>query len=123
MSNYLRIRSKYACYALVNKLVFHEALLKCYAGKMDKLTVPEHIDKGGELYPHLEKYFLEPKEVTADYETVFGEDHTGIGNRIPFYSDHAVPYWRDLINQIHDCAFSQIDYEVIGNIFERLLSP
>jgi len=84
--------AKYACYALVNKLVFHEALLKRYAGKLDKLSVPEHIDKGEELYPHLEKYFLEAKEVTADYETVFGEDHTGIGNRIPFYSDQAVPH-------------------------------
>ena len=115
--------AKYACYALVNKLVFHEALLKRYAGKMDKLSVPEHIDKGEELYPHLEKYFLEAKEVTADYETVFGEDHTGIGNRIPFYSDHAVPYWRDLINQIHDFDFSRLDYDVIGSIFERLLSP
>ena len=115
--------AKYACYALVNKLVFHEALLKRYAGKMDKLSVPEHIDKGEELYPHLEKYFLEAKEVTADYETVFGEDHTGIGNRIPFYSDQAVPHWQTLINQIHDFDFSRLDYDVIGSIFERLLSP
>lgn len=115
--------AKYACYALVNKLVFHEALLKRYAGKMDKLSFPEHIDKGEELYPHLEKYFLEAKEVTADYETVFGEDHTGIGNRIPFYSDQAVPHWQTLINQIHDFDFSCLDYDVIGSIFERLLSP
>jgi hypothetical protein len=115
--------AKYACYALVNKLVFHEALLKRYAGKMDKLLVPEHIDRGEELYPHLEKYFLEAKEVTADYETVFGEDHTGIGNRIPFYSDQAVPHWQSLINQIHDFDFSRLDYDVIGSIFERLLSP
>ena len=61
--------------------------------------------------------------VTADYETVFGEDHTGIGNRIPFYSDQAVPHWRTLINQIHDFDFSRLDYDVIGSIFERLLSP
>ena len=115
--------AKYACYALVNKLVFHEALLKRYVGKMAKLSVPEHIDKGEDLYPHLEKYFLEAKEVTADYETVFGEDYTGIGNRIPFYSDHAVPHWRTLINQIHDFDFSLLDYDVIGSIFERLLSP
>ena len=71
----------------------------------------------------LEGYFQEAKIVTADYETVFGEDHTSVGNRIPFYSDHAVPYWRDLISQIHDFDFSRIDYEVIGKIFERLLSP
>jgi len=115
--------AKYACYALVNKIVFHEALLKRYAGKMEKLSVDHHIKRGDELYSRLAKYFQEAKDVTHDYETVFGEDHTGIGNRIPFYSDHAVPYWRDLINQIHNFDFSRLDYEVIGNIFERLLSP
>ena len=115
--------AKYACYALVNKLVFHEALLKRYAGKMDRLSVQEHIDKGEDLRLGLAKFFQEAKAVTDDYETVFGEDHSEIGNRIPFYSDHAVPYWRDLINQIHDFDFSQLDYEVIGSIFERLLSP
>ena len=46
-----------------------------------------------------------------------------IGNRIPFYSDKAVPHWRTLIDQIHDFDFSLLDYEVIGSIFERLLSP
>jgi type I restriction-modification system DNA methylase subunit len=116
--------AKYACYALVNKIVFHEALLKRFAGMMEKLSAPEKlITQGEDLRLRLEGYFQEAKIVTADYETVFGEDHTGIGNRIPFYSDHAVPYWRDLINQIHDFDFSRLDYEVIGNIFERLLSP
>lgn len=115
--------AKYACYALVNKIVFHEALLKRYAGLMEKLSVDNNIKVGDDLSNRLEFYFLQAKEVTKDYETVFGEEHNRIGNRIPFYSDHAVPYWRDLINQIHDFDFSGIDYEVIGNIFERLLSP
>ncbi|MBM4285051.1 MAG: SAM-dependent methyltransferase [Deltaproteobacteria bacterium] len=115
--------AQYACYALVNKLVFHEALLKRYAGKMAKLTAQEHLVAGDQLRQHLEGYFQEAKVVTADYETVFGEEHTGIGNRIPFYADEAVPHWRALINQIHDFDFSKLDYEVIGSIFERLLSP
>jgi hypothetical protein len=115
--------SKYACYALVNKLVFYEALLKRYGAKMDKLIIPEHIDTGEQLRLHLEKYFAEAKNITGDYETVFGEDHKAIENRIPFYSDSAVVYWRELINQVHKFDFSKIDYEVIGNIFERLISP
>jgi methylase of polypeptide subunit release factors len=115
--------AKYACYALVNKLAFHEALLKRYAGKMAKLSAPEHLTQGEDLRLHLEAYFQEAKVVTADYETVFGEEHTGIGNRIPFYADRAVPHWRTLINQIHDFDFSRLDYDVIGSIFERLLSP
>jgi len=115
--------AKFACYALVNKLVFHEALLKRYAPKMNGLAVPEHIDTGDALRQHLERYFAEAKDVTGDYETVFGEDHTAIGNVIPFYSDSAVPHWRELINQIHQFDFSRLDYEIIGNIFERLISP
>jgi tRNA1(Val) A37 N6-methylase TrmN6 len=115
--------AKYACYALLNKLVFHEALLKRYGGQMAKLSAPIHITKGEDLRLHLERYFQDAKVITADYETVFGEDHTGIGNRIPFYSNQAVPHWRELVNQIHDFDFSHLDYDIIGNIFERLLSP
>jgi len=115
--------SKFACYALVNKLVFHEALLKRYAASMSKLSVPEHIDTGEALRLHLEGYFAEAKSVTEDYETVFGEDHASIGNRIPFYSDSAVPHWRELINKIHEFDFSKLDYEIIGSMFERLISP
>lgn len=115
--------AKFACYALVNKLVFHEALLKRYSAKMSKLTVHEYTNTGDELRSHLEGYFEEAKVATSDYETVFGEGHASVGNRIPFYSDKAVTYWRELINQIHDFDFSKLDYEVIGNIFERLISP
>ena len=115
--------AKFSCYALVNRLVFYEALMKRYGAQLQKLNVPEHIDKGDELRLHLEGYFAEAKRITGDYETVFGEDHTNVGNRIPFYSDHAVRYWRALINQIHEFDFSKLDYEIIGNIFERLISP
>jgi len=115
--------AKFACYALVNKLVFHEALLKRYRPKMDTLAVPDHIDTGDDLRGQVEGYFAKAKEITKDYETVFGEDHSSIGNRIPFYSDSAVPHWRVLMNQIHKFDFSKLDYEVIGNIFERLISP
>lgn len=115
--------AKFACYALVNRLVFYEALMKRYGAQLQKLKVPDHIDKSDDLRLHVEAYFADAKRVTGDYETVFGEDHTNVGNRIPFYSSHAVPSWRALINQIHEFDFSKLDYEIIGNIFERLISP
>jgi len=123
ISDNLERASKFSCYALVNKLVFHEALLKRYGSRMDSLKIPEHVDTGDKLRLHLEKYFLEAKSVTGDYETVFGEDHKSIGNRIPFYSDGAVSHWRQLTNQIHRFNFSKLDYEIIGSLFERLISP
>jgi hypothetical protein len=115
--------AKFACYALVNKLVFYEALLKRYANRMHALTVPQHTETGEGLRLHLEGLFAEAKQVTNDYESVFGETHASIGNRIPFLSDAAVHPWRELIEQIHEFDFSKLDYEVIGSIFERLISP
>lgn len=115
--------AQFACYALVNKLVFYEALLKRYVNRMQSLTVPAHIETGDALRLHLEGLFAEAKEVTHDYESVFGEDHTSFGNRIPFLSDAAVRPWHELVEQIHEFDFSKLDYEVIGAIFERLISP
>jgi len=106
--------AKFACYALVNKLVFYEALMKRYANRMHALSVPGHVDAGDALRLHLEGLFAEAKEVTRDYESVFGEDHASVGNRIPFYSDAAVAPWRELIGEIHEFDFSRLDYEVIG---------
>lgn len=115
--------AKFACYALVNKLVFHEAMLKRYGQRIKKITVPKHIETGEDLRLHLEKFFAEAKQVTGDYETVFGEDHSNIGALIPFYSDNAGGPWRELIEQIHNFDFSKLEYDIIGRIFERLISP
>lgn len=115
--------AKFSCYALVNRLVFYEALMKRYGAQLHRLNVPEHIDRGDDLRLHLEGFFNEAKQITGDYETVFGEDHLNVGNRIPFYSNHATAYWRALIDQIHEFDFSKLDYEIIGSIFERLISP
>lgn len=115
--------AKFACYAMVNRLVFYEALLKRYGARMPKLSVPKHIHKGDDLRNHLAGYFEQAKKETGDYETVLGEEYRDIGSRIPFYSDRAVEHWRALIDQINQFDFSKLDYEVIGRIFERLISP
>ncbi len=112
-----------ACYGLLNKLIFHEALLRRYGAQIDKISVPDYIDTGESLRTHIEGYFADVIRIAGNYETVFGKDHMAIGNRIPFYSDMAVPYWRGLIGQIHEFDFSKLDSEVIQNIFERLTSP
>jgi hypothetical protein len=119
----LRNAAKFACYLLVNKLVFHEALLKKYKGRFDPLKAPPEVTTGDDLQQRLQHSFEEAKRVTGDYETVFGDDPIAIANAIPFYANEAVPGWRALLQQIHDFDFSKLDYEVVGGIFERLISP
>ncbi|MCD6282480.1 N-6 DNA methylase [bacterium] len=119
----LRRAARFACYALVNRLVFHEALLKRHGAKMAALSVPGHITTGEELRLHFAGLFAEAVIATGDYETVFGEERHSYGDTVPFKSDASVESWRRLITQIHQFDFSKLDYELIGNIFERLIAP
>ena len=115
--------AQFTNYALLNKVVFYEALTKRYGDSLAPLAVPDHINDADRLRIHLEGFFAKAKQVTGDYETVFGEDSLNVGNRIPFHADPAVAYWRQLINHVHEFDFSRLDYDVIGTIFERLISP
>ena len=115
--------AKQACYALANKLVFYEALLKRYGASLQPLNVPGHISSADALRSHFEGFFAHAKRVTHDYETVFGEDSLGLGSRVPFYNDGVVELWRAFVEEIHEFDFSRLDYEVIGNMVERLISP
>ena len=115
--------AKFGCYLFVNKLVFHEALLKKYGRSLAPLNAQPQTTTGDELQMRLQHFFAEAKQVTGDYETIFGDDPKDMGRRIPFYADAAVPGWRSLIDQIHEFDFSKLDYEVVGSIFERLIGP
>lgn len=115
--------AQFGCYLFVNKLVFHEALLKKYGQTMAPLNAPPDISTGDELQMRLQHFFAEAKQITGDYETIFGDDPRDMGRRIPFYADAAVQGWRSLIDQIHEFDFSKLDYEVVGSIFERLIGP
>jgi hypothetical protein len=115
--------AKAACYALVIRLLFYEALLKRYGGSLRKLDVPEHLGTGQSLEMHLAGFFDDARNVTSDYETVFREEKQDIGLRIPFLADSCVDHWRNLIEEINRFDLSKLDYDVIGRMFERLIDP
>ncbi len=123
MQELLERAAKFGCYLFVNKLVFHEALLKKYGKSLAPLNAPPEITTGDDLQMRLQHFFAEAKQVTGDYETIFGDNPKDMGRRIPFYADAAVQGWRGLIEQIHEFDFSKLDYEVVGSIFERLIGP
>lgn len=110
--------AKFSCYVLVNKIVFHRALGRKF--RLRKIRVPTTIASGEQLRAHLLRHFEEAKRVTRDYDTVFDGD---FGDTLPFLNDAAVDSWRELTNQIEGFDFTQLDYEIIGHIFERLISP
>jgi type I restriction-modification system DNA methylase subunit len=110
--------AKLSCYVLANKIVFYKALRRRFK-KMKALNISTSIKTGGALQLILDEYFAHAMQVSNDYETVFSGD---FGDTLPFLSDMAVNDWRSLSEQADAFDFTQINYEVIGQIFEGLLS-
>lgn len=110
--------AKLSCYVLANKVVFYKALRRRFT-KMKALKIPASIKTGNALQQTLDEYFSEAMRASSDYETVFSG---GFGDTLPFMSDAAVNDWRSLSEQTDAFDFTQINYEVIGQIFEGLLS-
>jgi type I restriction-modification system DNA methylase subunit len=86
---------------------------------MKALKVPASVKTGEALQQTLAEYFTQAMRASSDYETIFGGD---FGDTLPFMSDLAVGDWRSLSEETDAFDFTQINYEVIGQIFERLLS-
>lgn len=110
--------AKFSCYVLANKIVFYKALRRRF-NRMRALRIPQSVTQGAELGKHLEDLFQHALKTTGDYETVF---QGGFGDTLPFLNDAAVGSWRELSDQTDGFDFTQINHEVIGLIFERLLS-
>ncbi len=111
--------AKFACYVLVNKVVFYKALRKRFTS-LPNIRVPGRMESAGQLHVAMNGFFLRAMKATRDYETVFEGD---FGDTLPFLTDNAVPAWRELLESIDRFDFTQINYDVIGPIFERLISP
>jgi len=110
--------AKLSCYVLANRIIFYKALRRRFR-RMRELRIPTTVANGADFQALVADHFDHAIQVTKDYETVFRGDY---GDSLPFLSDDAVDSWRDLIDQTDHFDFTQIGYEIIGQIFERTLS-
>ena len=118
MRDNLERAAKFSCYVLANKTIFYKALRRQFT-RMKALRVHDGVATGAELQAVFTGSFEHAKAVSRDYETVFSTD---FGDTLPFLSDAAVDSWRELVKQTDVFDFTGLDYEIIGQIFERMLS-
>ena len=113
--------SRLSCYILVTRLVFYQALRRRFR-QMSALSI-EGIDTSEQLRETLNARFEEAVRYSRDYETVFVPDETDLGYTIPFLSPTAPRDWARLVQRIEEFDFSSLDFDVIGQMYERLISP
>ena len=114
--------AEFTNYTVAIRLIFYEALRKRFAA-LPNLAIGTQVKDGEALFGIFRAYFDEAREITHDYETVFGFDPADIGDRIPFYDNTVVDSWRRLCDHVHVFEFSKLEYDVIGQIFETLIGP
>lgn len=111
--------AKFSCYVLVNKLVFQQALRRRFPS-LRKAKIPNTFSKAQQVRDLFRALFDEAKRISHDYETVFDGD---FGDTLPLLDDGTVASWREFLREIEGFDFSRIDYDIVGHIFERLISP
>src|ERR1035438_3615547 len=72
------------------------------------------------LERRLQRAFNDARGFTGDYESVFDGD---FGDTLPFLADDAVSDWREMVRLLDNYDFAHIDVDVIGAMYERLITP
>ena len=112
--------SRLSCYILLTRLVFYQVLRRRFR-QMSSLSL-EGIDTPEQLRETLDARFNEAVRYSYDYETVFVPEENDLGYTIPFLSTAAPGDWARLIGRIEEFDFSSLDFDVIGQMYERLIS-
>ena len=111
--------SRLSCYILVTRLVFYQVLRRRFR-QMSALSIVG-VDTSEQLLEVLDARFEEAIRYSRDYETIFAPDKNDLGYSIPFLSPTAPEDWARLIQRIEEFDFSDLDFEVIGQMYERLI--
>ncbi len=108
---------KYVTYVFANKIVFYLVLRKYF--QLPDLKPSDDIDIN-DLKRFINESFEEAKKVSQDYETVFLSDPA---EDILFKDNEQVYHLISLLKFLTNYDFSGLNQDILGNIYDRLISP
>ncbi len=109
--------ARQTAYLLINKILFYDLLQTKRPAQLDPLEIPEGLTKGSLLQSHLQGYFNEVLKI--DYETIYTTDFIDI-IAFPEHKD-VVKEIKEFISILKRYDFSNLGFDIIGRIFERLI--
>ena len=112
--------SRLSYYILLTRLVFYQVMRRRFR-QMPLLSLGS-VSTPDQLREVLDARFDEAVRYSHDYETVFVPDENDLGYTIPFMPTTAPRDWARLFQRIEEFDFSSLDFDVIGQMYERLIS-
>lgn len=110
--------ARFSLYVLANKIVFYYVLKRTFEN-LPELDISDFNDIK-EIKRYILTAFENAKEISGDYETVF---ENTVADEIPFYTDEMIFHVKDLIKFFKLYNFSTLSQDILGNIYDTLISP
>ncbi|MGD0351138.1 MAG: N-6 DNA methylase [Verrucomicrobiota bacterium] len=112
------------CYVFSNRAIFYEAIRARYPKHLPELRMPRRGPKGQRgIYDHFRARFQQAMLETGDYEPIFYPQVGDWAGALVFASDIACQGWKGVLAHLAEYDFRKIPYDIIGHIFQRLISP
>jgi hypothetical protein len=112
------------CYVFCNRAIFYEAIRAKYPDDLDELKMPRRGRKEQHgIYDYFRDRFQRAVAVTGDYEPIFYPQVNDWAGALIFSSDMACEGWAGLFANLAQYNFREIPYDIIGGIFQKLISP
>ena len=112
------------CYIFSNRAIFYEAIRAKYPDDLNQLRMPRRgRNEQRGIYGYFRDQFKRAVAETGDYEPIFYPQVNDWAGALIFASDMACQGWTGLFTNLAQYNFREIPYDVIGGIFQKLISP
>jgi hypothetical protein len=109
-------------YIWTNRFIFYKALRARWP-ELPKLELARTIKTGEKARERLATLFQKAADVSGDYESLLFPEAHDWANDLAFTPEGSVDAWRAFLNNIESVDFAQVPADIVGLIFQKLISP
>lgn len=109
-------------YVWTNRFIFYKALRARFP-ELPQLELGPAVRAPERAIHRIRELFARATEVSGDYETLLFPREKDWANDLIFAPEGAVDAWRGFLKGIEAVDFSQVPSDVVGLIFQKLVSP
>jgi methylase of polypeptide subunit release factors len=105
-----------------NRLIFYKALRARFS-ELPRLELRFSIKKADEAVQAFNRLFQRAVERSGDYEPLLMPDERDWATELVFMPLNALDAWRGLLKGLEPIDFHEIPSDIVGRIFQKLISP